>query len=117
MYRPHIDPNTLASENPPPHKYLFQAYLYHYHLMFFTEHILQIVRLAIISSNRELMKLQKQIKLDEIVRLEKTRRYSQLWLPTIPLSSIFVWKHWEPTDAGLSGNDDEDPGRLLIVAA
>lgn len=46
LYRPHVDSHLSPHphEEPPPHRYLFQCYMYQYHLMFFAEHLCQLVR-------------------------------------------------------------------------
>lgn len=41
-----MEPNIgsgSACEEPPPHRYLFQCYLYQYHLIHFTENLLELV--------------------------------------------------------------------------
>ncbi|KAI5115077.1 hypothetical protein M0805_006708, partial [Coniferiporia weirii] len=91
MYRMHIDPigESPHGEDPPPHRYLFQCYLYQYHLIFFSEHLCSM--------------------LGEIIDLEKTRPHSRLWLPVLPIAKILTWSKWEPTDVGLEHGEDEDP--------
>ncbi|KAL5495894.1 hypothetical protein ACEPAI_1358 [Sanghuangporus weigelae] len=91
LYRPHVDASLSAQTNqePPPHRYLFQCYLYQYHLMFFAEHLCQMF--------------------EELIDLEKTRTHSRLWLPILPFNQIIMRTKWEPPDAGLQHNEDEDP--------
>ncbi|KAH8111149.1 hypothetical protein DFH11DRAFT_1880050 [Phellopilus nigrolimitatus] len=92
MYRSYLDPDHVGSppaEDVPPHRYLFQSYLYQYHLTFFSEHLYNL--------------------LEEITRLEKTRARSRLWFPVLPLKKILTWSKWEPTETNLQQNEDEDP--------
>ncbi|KAH8111150.1 hypothetical protein DFH11DRAFT_644694 [Phellopilus nigrolimitatus] len=92
MYRSHLDPDHVGSspaEDVPPHHYLFQSYLYQYHLTFFSEHLYDF--------------------LEEITLLDKTRARSRLWFPILPLKKILTWSKWEPTERNLQHNEDEDP--------
>ncbi|KAI5118341.1 hypothetical protein M0805_009144 [Coniferiporia weirii] len=92
MYRSAIDPKHVGSpsgEDPPPHRYLFQCYLYQYHLIHFVQDLIDF--------------------LDEISRLESTRQGCMLWLPMRPLRKIFSWSRWDPSDKHLEPEDDEDP--------
>ena len=63
------------------------------------------------SSQRASWTYTSVLQLDEIVELEKTRRRSRLWLPTLPFRKIFIWSRWEPNDSSLEHNEDEDPGK------
>ncbi|KAH8109100.1 hypothetical protein DFH11DRAFT_1629750 [Phellopilus nigrolimitatus] len=90
LYRSAVDPiHGGPPENQPPHLFLFQCYLYQYHLMSFSEHLWQF--------------------LNEMIRLEKTRHRSRFWLPVLPLRKIFIWSNWEPVDESLQHTQDEDP--------
>ncbi|KAL5518361.1 hypothetical protein ACEPAH_43 [Sanghuangporus vaninii] len=91
LYRPHVDAylSSQTNQEPPPHLYLFQCYMYQYHLMFFAEHLCQMF--------------------EELIDLEKTRPRSRLWLPILPFKEIIMRSKWEPPDAGLQHADDEDP--------
>ena len=50
-----------------------------------------------------------------MIDLEKTRRRSRLWLPVLPWRKVFIWSRWEPTDIAIEHNEDEDPGKLLLL--
>ncbi|THH04285.1 hypothetical protein EW145_g5635 [Phellinidium pouzarii] len=92
LYRATVDPdNTDPSSGggPPPHLFLFQSYMYQYHLMRFAKQLCQI--------------------LDEMIQLEKTRHRSRLWLPVLPLRKIIIWSKWEFVDKSLQHGEDEDP--------
>ncbi|OCB89516.1 hypothetical protein A7U60_g3311 [Sanghuangporus baumii] len=91
LYRPHVDAylSSQTDQEPPPHLYLFQCYMYQYHLMFFAEHLCQMF--------------------EELIDLEKTRPCSRLWLPILPFKQIIMRSKWEPPDAGLQHAEDEDP--------
>ncbi|KAI5122416.1 hypothetical protein M0805_002966 [Coniferiporia weirii] len=92
LYRSFVDPDQFGpptGEDPPPHLFLFQCYLYQYHLMRFSKQLCQI--------------------LDEMIQLEKMRRHSRLWLPVLPLRKIIIRSKWEPVDESLRNNGDEDP--------
>lgn len=57
MYRTSMEPNIgsgSACEEPPPHRYLFQCYLYQYHLIHFTENLLELVGFLFIFLRRKL---------------------------------------------------------------
>lgn len=92
VYRPVFSPGRTDSpgaEDPPPHRYLFQCYLYQYHL----------IHLAL-----------DHIKvLDEITRLETTRRRSRLWLPSRPFRKIFGQSKWDSSNGDVNPGDEEDP--------
>ena len=48
MYRAAIDTNIAGgplAEEPPPHRYLFQSYVYQYHLIIFSTHLVTMVSL------------------------------------------------------------------------
>ncbi|TDL21197.1 hypothetical protein BD410DRAFT_821614 [Rickenella mellea] len=91
-YRRAFEVKSSAANSPldeiPPHRYLFQSFLYQYHLL----------QLA----------LKLGDFLDEINDLERTKRRSRLWMPVLPLRKILSWQKWEPTDH-LDHDDDEDP--------
>ncbi|KAH8105763.1 hypothetical protein DFH11DRAFT_1278514 [Phellopilus nigrolimitatus] len=92
MYRSYLDPDyvgSLSGEEVPSHRYLFQSYLYQYHLMSFSELLFSL--------------------LEEITRLGKTRSRSRLWFPVLPLKKILTWSKWEPTETNLQQDEDEDP--------
>ncbi|KAG2004212.1 hypothetical protein CC2G_002792 [Coprinopsis cinerea AmutBmut pab1-1] len=69
----------------PPHRHLFRCYVYQYHLIQFTEIVIE--------------------SLDEILRLEKERGSAQLWTPV----KHYFW--WSPSDVpeGLEKDEDDDP--------
>ncbi|KIM88532.1 hypothetical protein PILCRDRAFT_62336 [Piloderma croceum F 1598] len=90
-YRPAFDPNHVASmsdEEMIPHRYLFDCYVYQYHLLQF----------AIIVVNM----------LAEIVRLEKLRKEASLWTPAQPIRKLLFWSRWEASEH-MEKFDDEDP--------
>ena len=55
------------------------------------------------------MKL-KRPQLEEVSRLESSRKHCQLWLPDAPLLRLFSWSKWEPGEDNIDPEDDEDPG-------
>ncbi|KAI9437333.1 hypothetical protein H4582DRAFT_2111932 [Lactarius indigo] len=72
----------------PPHRFLFHAYTYQYHLMEFS-----IILISI---------------LEYITRLEKERLKTRLWLPSGSLSNFFRWSIWDH-NVNLEREDDENP--------
>ncbi|KAK7688323.1 hypothetical protein QCA50_008695 [Cerrena zonata] len=90
-YRSAFDPKHIGSsdhfEEPPPHKFLFNCYMYEYHALEFANILADL--------------------LEDIIKLEKTYTKATLWLPTLSLSKILVWSRWD-TDDGEHA-DDEDP--------
>ncbi|TDL16189.1 hypothetical protein BD410DRAFT_755679 [Rickenella mellea] len=90
-YRAAFKENATEAEleETPPHRYLFQSYMYQYHLLQFSLRLCEM--------------------LEEVNDLEKTRHRSRLWTPVLPLRKILLWEKWEPTDH-LDRDDDEDPG-------
>ncbi|KAF8268962.1 hypothetical protein EI94DRAFT_1799762 [Lactarius quietus] len=72
----------------PPHRFLFHAYTYQYHLMEF----------SIILINT----------LEYLTRLEQRRLNTQLWLPSVSLSNFFSWSIWDHS-INLEREDDENP--------
>ncbi|KIJ63943.1 hypothetical protein HYDPIDRAFT_112430 [Hydnomerulius pinastri MD-312] len=86
MFTPSDDPT--ADYDVPPHRYLFQCYVYQFHL----------IRFAILL----------QSLLGEIIRLEKEREKPRLWLPSFGLSKLAFWAVWEPSEV-LERDDDENP--------
>ncbi len=50
-------------------------------------------------------------QLSEIERLENTRQRRRFWLPLLSFSKLFSWSSWEPSDANVGNDDDEDPGK------
>ncbi|KAH8105047.1 hypothetical protein DFH11DRAFT_1864282 [Phellopilus nigrolimitatus] len=92
MYRAAIDPNHFGSpsgEDPPPHRYLFQSFLYQYHLIHFVQDLIEL--------------------LDEITRLESTRQHVRFWAPIDPLRKLFTWSRWDPLYNNAQPEDEEDP--------
>ncbi|KAH7888067.1 hypothetical protein F5I97DRAFT_1806524 [Phlebopus sp. FC_14] len=92
-YRSLFNPNDDASDDDdvPPHRYLFNCYVYQYHLMRFA--------------------MLLQSLLGEIVRLEKERTYPRLWVPSMDFSKLAFWSVWEPSEI-LEKDDDEDPDMI-----
>ncbi|KAH9016429.1 hypothetical protein EDB83DRAFT_2439318 [Lactarius deliciosus] len=72
----------------PPHRFLFHAYTYQYHLMEFS--------IILIST------------LEYITRLEKEQLKTRLWLPSGSLSNFFRWSIWDH-NVNLEREDDENP--------
>jgi len=92
------NPKELCSsheDDPPPHRYLFQCYLYQYHLMQMAMHLLEM--------------------LSEIERLENTRQRRRLWLPLLSFRKLFSWSSWEPSDTNVGNDDDEDPDMVIGI--
>ncbi|KAG6834116.1 hypothetical protein H0H93_011818, partial [Arthromyces matolae] len=87
LYRSSFDPHQEGNfdHHPPAHRYLFQAYVYQYHLIQFAWIVLEM--------------------LDEMIRLEKERNTQRLWTP---VERLFRWNNWQLSDTVRNG-DDEDP--------
>ncbi|KAI0271253.1 hypothetical protein BC834DRAFT_432593 [Gloeopeniophorella convolvens] len=78
----------LTGGEIPPHRFLFHAYTYQYHLMEFA---------AVLTST-----------LEYVTSLEKERLTTRLWLPALPLYDIFRWSIWDRSP-DLEQEDDENP--------
>ncbi|KAL5501058.1 hypothetical protein ACEPAH_9445 [Sanghuangporus vaninii] len=92
LYRSADDADEAGSsfdDANAPHLLLYQCYLYQYHLMRFSKHLRQF--------------------LDEMIKLDRTRRRARIWIPVLPFRQIFLWKKWEPIDSSLQRDEDEDP--------
>jgi hypothetical protein len=88
----------------PPHRYLFHAYTYQYHLMEFSNHLISTVR----PSLRSLSRLKYHRQLEYITELEKVRLRTRFWIPTISFHDFFRWSIWD-TNVDLEYEDDENP--------
>ncbi|KIJ33026.1 hypothetical protein M422DRAFT_265055 [Sphaerobolus stellatus SS14] len=86
-YKGVLDP-LRKSRHLPPHRFLFRAFLYQYHLLRFCE------------AMREM--------LEKIEELERTRTKRRLWAPILPLRSILTWSMWETNDSTETA-DEENP--------
>ncbi|KAF5356418.1 hypothetical protein D9758_009464 [Tetrapyrgos nigripes] len=89
-YRSAFEPKMEGEEEeePPAHRYLFNCYVYQYHLMRFATQLKEM--------------------LDHIIRLEHERRVNRLW--TL-VQRLFQWSDWELDDHGVR-HDDEDPDKI-----
>ncbi|KAG6862124.1 hypothetical protein C0995_005936 [Termitomyces sp. Mi166 len=88
LYRPSFEPHEGQTEHDlPPHRHLFQAYVYQYHLIQFVWIILEM--------------------LNEMIRLEKERTTQRLWTP---VERLFRWNSWQITYD--SQAEDEDPDTI-----
>ncbi|THU98769.1 hypothetical protein K435DRAFT_720372 [Dendrothele bispora CBS 962.96] len=72
----------------PSHRYLFNCYVYQYHLMRFATQLTEMH--------------------DIIIRLEHERRVNRIWTP---VQRLFHWGGWELDDHGVR-HDDEDPDMI-----
>jgi hypothetical protein len=88
----------------PPHRFLFHAYTYQYHLMEFSNILISTVR----SSLRSLFFLKTFCQLQYIIDLETERLRTRLWLPTVSFHDFFRWSIWD-TNVNLEHEDDENP--------
>ena len=88
----------------PPHRFLFHAYTYQYHLMEFSNVLISTVR----SPLRSLFHLNYPCQLEHITELEKGRLRTRFWLPTISFHDFFRWSIWD-TNVNLEREDDENP--------
>lgn len=89
-YRAAFDPEHVPSTSDEviPHRYLFDCYVYQYHLLQFA--------IVLVSM------------LEEIIRLEKLRKKDRLWAPAQPIRKLFFWSRWEASEH-MEKSDDEDP--------
>ncbi|KAG5644457.1 hypothetical protein DXG03_008356 [Asterophora parasitica] len=95
-YRPAFDlGNDPTTEHDiPAHRYLFQAYVYQYHLIQFAAIVIEM--------------------LDEMIRLEKERSTQRLWTP---VKRLITWNNWQISESAAQGNEnDEDPDTILGVS-
>ncbi|KAJ7172199.1 hypothetical protein C8R46DRAFT_893839 [Mycena filopes] len=88
-WRPSFDPSDNEQEMPP-HRYLFNGYVYQYHLIQ-------------VSANIATM-------LDEIHSMETEHAKERLWTPAHRL--ILDWSNWHLPELG---EDDEDPYKIQGV--
>lgn len=88
-YRPAFDPahDPADDHDLPAHRYLFQAFVYQFHLIQFTNIVLEM--------------------LDEMIRLQKERGTQRLWHPA---RKIDWWKSWELAEE--EHGEDEDPDKI-----
>ncbi|KAF8510808.1 hypothetical protein BU17DRAFT_55138 [Hysterangium stoloniferum] len=89
-YRDILNPLHTSSQ-VPPHRYLFRAFLYQYHVMRFAEGVHDL--------------LQKMLELDT----NRTRK--RIWPTVLPLRKILSWSSWGATEGSPRG-DDEDPNKI-----
>ncbi|KAJ7047102.1 hypothetical protein C8F04DRAFT_1308883, partial [Mycena alexandri] len=82
-WRPSFDPSHDPEEEMPPHRHLFNSYVYQYHLIQ-------------VSANIATM-------LDEIHAMEKDNMEERLWTPA---HKFLDWSNWHLPELG---DDDEDP--------
>jgi hypothetical protein len=88
----------------PPHRFLFHAYTYQYHLMEFSNVLISTVR----STLRSSFYLKYLCQLEYITELEKERLRTRFWLPTISFHDFFRWSIWD-TNVNPEREDDENP--------
>ncbi|KZT35081.1 hypothetical protein SISSUDRAFT_1064765 [Sistotremastrum suecicum HHB10207 ss-3] len=91
-YRSADDPSSsLIAPSVPPHRFLFNCFVYQYHLMYFSIALIDMLR--------------------HIEKLERERLSSRLWMPILPLHKILAWSPWEASEnlEHESGGDEEDP--------
>src|SRR6266436_1389830 len=85
----------------PPHRFLFHAYTYQYHLMEFSNVLITTVR----SPLRSLVHLKYLCQLEYITELEKERPRTRFWLPTMSFHDFSRWSIWD-TNVNLEREDD-----------
>jgi hypothetical protein len=88
----------------PPHRFLFHAYTYQYHLMEFSSILLSTVRGTV----SMWFSLRRLCQLEYITNLEKVRLKTQLWLPSVSFRDFFRWSIWDH-NVNLEREDDENP--------
>lgn len=88
----------------PPHRFLFHAYTYQYHLMEFSNILISTVR----SPPRFLFYLKYLFQLEYITELEKERLRTRFWFPTMSFQDFFRWSIWD-TNVNFEREDDENP--------
>lgn len=96
----------------PPHRFLFHAYTYQYHLMEFSNVLISIVR----SPLRSLFYLKYLCQLEYIAELEKERLRTRFWLPTMSFHDFFRWSIWD-TNVNLEREDDENPSSFRTLGS
>ena len=94
----------------PPHRILFHAYTYQYHLMEFSNVLTSTVR----SPLRSLFYLKLLLKLEYIAELEKERLKTRFWLPEISFHDFSRWSIWD-TNVNLEREDDENPSSFRTL--
>ncbi|TDL16038.1 hypothetical protein BD410DRAFT_731828 [Rickenella mellea] len=97
LYRPAFE--SQQSTDAPPHRYLFQCFVYQYHIMQFAGQLCKMI--------------------EEIDRIEKIRRHPRLWFPTVSIrKTIFSMKWDRSEDPNEDGDEDPDmiPGIDLDVS-
>ncbi|KAF8911493.1 hypothetical protein CPB84DRAFT_1671782 [Gymnopilus junonius] len=87
-------PATEEKRGMPPHRCLFNCFLYQYNLMQLASIILEI--------------------LDEILKLEDARHHCQLWIPLRRIMKT-KWNFWSLSEPVDSANEDDDPGRFNLM--
>ncbi|KZP16769.1 hypothetical protein FIBSPDRAFT_1047238 [Athelia psychrophila] len=92
-FDPESDSHSELTE-VPPHRYLFNCYVYQFHLMQFA--IVMVDMLA------------------EVIRLERLREKNKLWTPAEPIRNLLSWGAWEPAEH-MDQYDEEDPDMIQGV--
>lgn len=100
----------LTGGDIPPHRFLFHAYTYQYHLLEFSNTLISTVRAPSSSS----FSLKSPCQLQYITELETKRLRTRLWLPTVSFHDFFRWSIWD-SNINLEHEDDENPGRSHIT--
>ncbi|EIN13098.1 hypothetical protein PUNSTDRAFT_139763 [Punctularia strigosozonata HHB-11173 SS5] len=90
-YRVALDPRQGADDmDTPPHRYLFHCYVYQYHLMRFSQNLVDV--------------------LGGILKVEENAGRSRLWYPTSWLSRANVlWQSYTTYNEAEDRGEDEDP--------
>ncbi|KZW02716.1 hypothetical protein EXIGLDRAFT_601614 [Exidia glandulosa HHB12029] len=87
-YRSHLS----STSGSPPHRFLFQTFVYQFQLTEFAAVLVQL--------------------LADLIALDEHRKLYRIWLPSVPWSAIIrsMSNNWEVTD-DTERNEEEDPGR------
>jgi len=96
----------------PPHRVLFHAYTYQYHLMEFSVILTSIVSVTIslfISTEKP------PSQLEYVTNLERGRLMTRLWLPSVSFHDFFRWSIWDH-NVNLQHEDDENPSQFSCYA-
>lgn len=100
----------------PPHRYLFQCFVYHFHLLELSESIIDLVRQMwglICSIRMRLSSVRFIPKLTEVHELDENRTAYRVWWPVVPWKNILFFVLNVETQYEGSGPDDDDPGEHL----
>ncbi|KAF8310786.1 hypothetical protein DL93DRAFT_2084164 [Clavulina sp. PMI_390] len=89
--RPYVSDNNEMLEDYPPHRYLFQSFTYHFHLLELSDGLI--------------------LFLSELEDLAESRKTARLWGPSVPWRKVFPLAFTASTESegNTSGEGDDDP--------